>query len=624
MKSTKIRGKSVKEKKPPRITDKRLIFLKETILDNEYCIHKPTRKQTEFLLRQELEVLYGGAAAGGKLIYTQTPITTTMGITDIEHIKVGDVVFDENGEQCIVLAVSNIEYGHDCYELTFSDGSKLTAADTHLWPSVSISDEFKNKRRTAEYRCKRRETRAKRGTGKRPDLAQRNSLTNHVYLEPPKFTNRSTKDLFETQKYRGRVNYYIPVCKPIQYPKRELLLDPYVFGVWLGDGTKYSSGITGIDQGVFEEISKRGFEVKVRRGNSCRITGLITKIKAIGCFENKHIPEVYFTGSVKQRVDLLRGLMDTDGYATKNGGCEIQLTRKELIDDVSRLLHTLGIKHTIHEGEAKLYGRVVSKKWRIKFFTNIKAFNLRRKAERQKRKGIRPVAFRRYITNIQQVPSVPTRCIQVSSASGCYLVGNSLIPTHNSDALLMAALQYAWVPDYAALILRRTYADLALSGAIMDRSLQWLTGTGAQWNSPGHKWTFPSGATLTFGYLESERDKYRYQSAEFQFIGFDELTQFTETQYSYLFSRLRRLKNTDVPLRMRAASNPGGVGHEWVKNRFKIDSGGDPERPFIGAKLDDNPHVDQEAYEEALSKLDYVTREQLRRGDWTITHSGGI
>jgi predicted phage terminase large subunit-like protein len=193
-----------------------------------------------------------------------------------------------------------------------------------------------------------------------------------------------------------------------------------------------------------------------------------------------------------------------------------------------------------------------------------------------------------------------------------------------SDALLMAALQYAWVPGYAALILRRTYADLALSGAIMDRSLQWLSGSDAHWDASGHKWTFPSGATLTFGYLESERDKYRYQSAEFQFIGFDELTQFTETQYSYLFSRLRRLKDVDVPLRMRSASNPGGVGHEWVKNRFKIDTGGDSSRPFIGAKLDDNPHVDQEAYEEALSKLDYVTREQLRRGDWTITHSGGI
>jgi len=193
-----------------------------------------------------------------------------------------------------------------------------------------------------------------------------------------------------------------------------------------------------------------------------------------------------------------------------------------------------------------------------------------------------------------------------------------------SDALLMAALQYHWVPNYAALILRRTYADLALSGAIMDRSLQWLSGSDAHWNSSGHKWTFPSGATLTFGYLESERDKYRYQSAEFQFIGFDELTQFTESQYSYLFSRLRRLKNIDVPIRMRSASNPGGVGHEWVKARFKIDAGGDPERPFIGAKLDDNPHVDQQAYEEALGKLDYVTREQLRHGDWTITDSGGI
>jgi len=193
-----------------------------------------------------------------------------------------------------------------------------------------------------------------------------------------------------------------------------------------------------------------------------------------------------------------------------------------------------------------------------------------------------------------------------------------------SDAILMAGLQYAWVPGYAALILRRTYADLALDGAIMDRSLKWLTQTDARWNSSGHKWTFPSGATLTFGYLESEQDKYRYQSAEFQFIGFDELTQFYETQYSYLFSRLRRLKDIDIPLRMRSASNPGGVGHEWVKARFNIDKGGDPSRPFIGAKLDDNPHVDQAEYEKALEKLDYVTREQLRHGDWTITESGGI
>ena len=90
-----------------------------------------------------------------------------------------------------------------------------------------------------------------------------------------------------------------------------------------------------------------------------------------------------------------------------------------------------------------------------------------------------------------------------------------------SAALLMAALQYIDHPGYAALILRRTYADLALPGALMDRAHEWLGGSAARWNSAEHSWTFPSGATLTFGYLEMEIHKFRYQSAEFQFCAFD-------------------------------------------------------------------------------------------------------
>jgi hypothetical protein len=104
-----------------------------------------------------------------------------------------------------------------------------------------------------------------------------------------------------------------------------------------------------------------------------------------------------------------------------------------------------------------------------------------------------------------------------------------------SDALLMGALQYADVPGYAALLLRRTYADLSLPGALMDRAHSWLGGTDARWHEQSKTWTFPSGATLNFGYLETENDKYRYRGPEFQFIGFDELTNFTETQYLFLF-----------------------------------------------------------------------------------------
>jgi len=97
-----------------------------------------------------------------------------------------------------------------------------------------------------------------------------------------------------------------------------------------------------------------------------------------------------------------------------------------------------------------------------------------------------------------------------------------------SDSLLMAALQYVDIPDYAALLLRRTYKELALPEAIMDRAHEWLNPTDAKWHEDAKTWEFPSGATLTFGYLEGPRDHYRYQSSAYQFVGFDELTQFQE------------------------------------------------------------------------------------------------
>lgn len=190
-----------------------------------------------------------------------------------------------------------------------------------------------------------------------------------------------------------------------------------------------------------------------------------------------------------------------------------------------------------------------------------------------------------------------------------------------SDALIMAALEYVDEPNYAALLLRRTYADLSLPGAIMSRAEEWLIGSDAKWNDKEKTWHFPSGATITFGYLDTEKDKYRYQGAELQFIGFDELTQFTETQYRYLFSRLRRLKDSSVPLRMRSASNPGGEGHEWVKERF-IDH--PEERVFVPASLADNPHLDAEEYEQSLNELDPVTRAQLLQGDWRVLPKGPL
>jgi len=187
-----------------------------------------------------------------------------------------------------------------------------------------------------------------------------------------------------------------------------------------------------------------------------------------------------------------------------------------------------------------------------------------------------------------------------------------------SDALLMAALQFIEYSGYNALLLRKTYQELSLPEAIMDRSMEWLKGTDAVWHAKEYRWQFPSEANLTFGYLQNENDKYRYQSSAYQFIGFDELTEFEESQYMFLFSRLRKGNDMNLPLRMRTASNPGGIGHIWVKDRL-ITKG-----LFIPATLEDNPYIDRESYENSLNKLDYITREQLSHGNWDINIEGSL
>lgn len=190
-----------------------------------------------------------------------------------------------------------------------------------------------------------------------------------------------------------------------------------------------------------------------------------------------------------------------------------------------------------------------------------------------------------------------------------------------TDALLMAALQYVDVPGYSALLLRRTYTQLTKSGQLLDMARTWLRGTDAQWNDVEAKWMFPSGATIAFGHLDSERDLENYSGPSYQFIGVDELTQFPEHHYRFLFTRLRRLEEMPVPVRMRGATNPGGRGHRWVKSRF-VDEPRDPGRMFIPAKVTDNPAADVPMYLRSLDELDPQTRAQIRDGDWNAREPG--
>lgn len=188
-------------------------------------------------------------------------------------------------------------------------------------------------------------------------------------------------------------------------------------------------------------------------------------------------------------------------------------------------------------------------------------------------------------------------------------------------ALLTRALQFVEVPGYSALLLRRTYPDLALPKALMDLSHKWLDDTDAKWDRINHTWTFPSSARLVFGYCEHEGDEQRYRSAEFQLIGVDEVTEWLESQYTFLFSRLRRPRDMPVPLGMRSATNPGGEGHEWVKQRFIVE-GKLYGRVFIPAKLCDNAEIDQASYRKSLSNLDPVRRAQILDGNWDVNPEG--
>ncbi len=193
-----------------------------------------------------------------------------------------------------------------------------------------------------------------------------------------------------------------------------------------------------------------------------------------------------------------------------------------------------------------------------------------------------------------------------------------------SSALLMSALQYIDVPNYSAILFRRTFADLALPGALMDRFKTWMSNyDDVHWNANSYVATFPSGARISFGYLNNTNDYLRYKGSEFQFIGMDEVTEIREADYRYLFSRLRRPASgplSSVPLRMRAASNPAP---NWVRQRFIVE-GKQSGRIFVPSLLTDNPGIDAESYRQALQALDPVERKRLEFGDWWSTTLGSL
>lgn len=225
------------------------------------------------------------------------------------------------------------------------------------------------------------------------------------------------------------------------------------------------------------------------------------------------------------------------------------------------------------------------------------------------------------------------------------LFGGSTGPG-KSVALLMDALAYMDLPGYHALVLRRTFPELSGSEGLIQEARNWLGPTDAYPSDGGKRWAFPGGTSLTFGHMETEEDRFKYASSAFSRIYFDELTTFTQVQYTFMPSRIRKARRHGrIPLGLRAATNPIGRGLKWVRGRFydgpdvtgehdkemqKVvrriyglpDEATFPVRNFIPALASDNPHLDQDSYELSMALLDPITAARLRHGKWDTAIAG--
>jgi deoxycytidine triphosphate deaminase len=385
-----------------------------TVADDEPFILHPG----EFVLGQTLEwtELPNDLVARleGKALAIDTPIPTPVGWRSMGELEPGDFVFDQHGAPTEVLAATEVLIGRPCREVLFSDGAHLVADADHLWATVD-----KNGRRYG---------RARIGI-------------------------HTTDDIARTLKVGEEWNHHVPLAGPVQYPPRiDLPIEPYTLGAWLGDGTTTKAEITCVDDEILEQISGDGFSVRplayaahlyrvggightrsAATGRYERNASLSSRLRDQGLLGGKYVPSTYLEAGMEQRLALLQGLMDTDGFVDDVAGrCEFTNTNEDLADSVVELAASLGFRPFKSVGRAMLGGVDHGPKFRVKFTPDRPVFRVKRKLARQKPASATFHRFRA-ITSVREVESVPVRCIQVASEHGMFLASRSFIPTHNSS-----------------------------------------------------------------------------------------------------------------------------------------------------------------------------------------------
>ena len=362
-----------------------------------------------------------------KALAIDTPIPTPNGWNLMGMLREGDTVFDENGIPCQVIQAHEIRSDSNCYLVKFDDGSEIIADQGHLWKTEM--------RKTGSE---------DHGFGTRGvTLSERGNWRNGI---------RTTKFISETVRYKNgeyqSVNHSVSLTNALELPEIELPIPPYTLGCWLGDGDSDGLRITIGDQDIelINHLENDGIKVgdKHREGRyqlswpsdyrGMQSDSLAGEFRHLQLINDKHIPKVYLRASRQQRLELLQGLMDTDGTIA-NGQCAISSKWLWLARGICELVVSLGIKSVVNSRRAILNGEDCGPAHWVTFYPpeEISVFKLKRKVDRQfKRHNRRSLSRDRRIVSCERIESVPVRCITVNSNSGMFLAGRGMIPTHNS------------------------------------------------------------------------------------------------------------------------------------------------------------------------------------------------
>ncbi len=398
----------------------------------------------------------------GKQICVDTPIPTPSGWVRNGDIRDGDVVFDERGNPCRVVEAHPIKMPETAYRITFSDGSTIDADGEHLWTTMT-------------HRARKQMQR--HGIDRVPDdwATYRHPLldSHHNIVGLCGAETLTTARIAQTLTHssRGDLNHCIPTTQPLNLPEVDLPIDSWTLGYWLGNGHSNDQALTaGSHKGDFDDthvLKMLGRECAItreaERGRSrVRVPGLRRQLKEAGLLNNKHIPAVYLRASVAQRLALLRGLCDSDGYADSKM-VEFCSISKTLAQDVYELVVSLGEKAALNEGRATLNGRDCGPKYRVTWrWARFNPFSLPRKAEKlgpPKAQGFKH--GHRMIVSVEPIEPKPMRCLTVDSPSRLYLAGRSMIPTHNTRTAAEQIGWWAWeMPGTRWLVAAPTSADV--------------------------------------------------------------------------------------------------------------------------------------------------------------------